>query len=225
MFTPIPNHVQQALSRLLQQYSKAVNIQGVLTAIISPLQLIESTLTDMNNLRYLSGAFGAQLDVIGVIVGIAREVGQSDADYLNAILGQISLNFSDGQPEEAIGAFNFLTGSTFTILVEFVAAIMLESAWVPPNQATIDRVISNLTLGTPAGVRVDGIVSFDPTNAFTYDGNLPGGGYDDGSQTIGGKYATLYQFIGGGFAYDGDDISGLGYGSLQDALVGGAYLT
>ena len=66
----------------------------------------------------------------------------------------------------------------------------------------ISRYINN---ALPAGVRFDGIVEFDPAIAFAYDGNLPGFGYDDGSQTVGGKYPTLWQFIGGGFAYDEDN--------------------
>jgi hypothetical protein len=225
MFTQITNHVQQGLARLMNQYKNAVYLQGILTAIINPIQDIENALTDMNNLRYLPNATGAQLDVIGLIVGIARVAGQSDASYLMAIYAQIQINVSEGTPEQVIVAFNIFTGSTFSLLFEFSASIIIESEWVPADQAAVDTLITNISQATPAGVRVDGIVSFDPTEAFAYDGVLPGLGYDDGSQTVGGKYPTLYQYIGGGFAYAGVDPTGLGYGSLQDPLVGGAYLT
>lgn len=225
MFNPIENHVDQALARLLEQYKNSPNLQGLITAIVGPIQTIEDELVDMNTLRYLPAATGAQLDVIGIIVGIKRVAGQSDASYLASIYGQIAVNISEGEPEQVITAFNVLTGSNFTIIAEFLCSVILESAWVPSSQAQVDQIITTLQQATPAGVRVDGIVSFDPTEAFAYDGVLSGLGYDDGSQTVGGKYPTLYQFIGGGFAYDGDDIDGLGYGSLQDPLVGGAYLT
>lgn len=226
MFIQIFNHVQQGLNRLITQYQQATNLQGLLSAYIEQVQTIENALVGMNTLRYLSGAQGVQLDNIGQIVGITRPPGASDATYYNLILGQIKINTSDGQPEQVIQLFLLLTGAAYVILYEgWLADIVLESQYQIPNQATADELITTLSQATPAGVRVDGIVSFDPDMAFAYDGALPGFGYDDGSQTIGGKYAQLWQFIGGGWAYDGNDQTGLGYGSLQDPLAGGAYLT
>lgn len=225
MFTPINNHVQQALARLLQQYANSPNIQNLITALVNPIQDIESELTDMNNLRYLPEATGAQLDIIGSIVGIARISGQSDASYLNSIYGQITINTSQGQPEQVIQAFSIFTGADMIILYEALAAVMIETTWVPGSQTEVDTLITNMMQVTSAGVRFDGIIVYDPTMAFAYDGVLQGLGYDDGSQTVGGEYPTLYQFIGGGFAYDGTDPTGLGYGSIHDPLVGGVYLT
>lgn len=225
MFNPIPNHVEQALSRLIQQYKTAENLKSLLTAIVGPIQTIEDELGLMNTLRYLPDAEGVQLDNIGMIVGIARTPGQSDADYLQAIYGQIAINVSEGTPEQIIAAFNIMTNSDFTILTEFLCSVIFSSTWVPANQEEVDTVITNLMRATPAGVRVDGIIEFDATDSFAYAGITPALGYDDGSQTVGGKYPRLHQFIGGGFAYAGDDETGLGYGSLQDPLVGGVYLT
>lgn len=226
MFSPIPNHVQQALARLMTQYQNSPNLQNMMAALINPLQDIEGVLTDMNDLRYLPLATGAQLDLIGVIVGISRPTGMSDANYLLLIYGQIKINTSQGQPEQMIQAFILFAGVSMVILAEFQnASFLFESVYVPPNQAAVDSLITTLNGAKPAGVRIDGIVSYDPDMAFAYDGPLSGFGYDDGSQTVGGKYAELYQFIGGGFAYDGDDPTGLGYGSLLDPLCGGAYLT
>ena len=226
MFTPINNHVEQAIARLVTQYKNAPNLQGLITAIVEQIQIIENSLTDMNTLRYLPDAQGQQLDNIGQIVGIARPAGMSDALYLNLILGQIKINTSQGQPEQVIQLFLLLTGAPFVILYEGAnAEILLESSFQVPDQPTADNLIETISQATPAGVRVDGIVSFDPTMAFAYDGPLPGFGYDDGSQTVGGKYAELWEYAGGGFAYDGSDPSGLGDGSLSDPLCGGTYLT
>ena len=179
----------------------------------------------MNNLRYLPEAQGAQLDIIGVIVGISRPKGMSDAQYLLLIYGQIKINISQGQPEQLIQAYLLFTSAPEVILTEFQASVILASSYIPPDQHTVDNLITTLKQAAPAGVRIDGLISYDETMAFAYDGTLPGLGYDDGTQTVGGKYAALYQFIGGGFAYAGDDPSGLGYGSLLDPLAGGAYLT
>lgn len=180
----------------------------------------------MNTLRYLPNAQGAQLDVIGIIVGEPRPPGTSDADYINLIYGRIKINTSQGQPEYAIQTFQLFTGAPQVILYEGRGCVLLESIWVPPNQAAVDSLINILLEVLPAGVRADGIVAYDPTDAFAYAGTLPGQGYGTVSDpSVGGKYPTLYQFHGGGFAYAGDDVAGLGYGSIHDPLVGGIYLT
>lgn len=226
MFSPIDNHVQQALARLLTQYKNSTNLQNLLTAIINPIQDIEGVLGELNDLRYLPDATGVQLDVIGIIVGLPRPVGATDAEYVLDLYGQIKINTSQGQPEQLIQAFLLFTGAATCILTEFEnASFLIASPYVPPSQAVIDSLITTLSQAAPVGVRMDGIISYDATNAFAYDGALPGAGYDDGSQTVGGLYAQLDQFIGGGFAYDGDDPTGLGYGTLLDPLAGGAYLT
>ncbi|SRR5579875_1859615 len=226
MFTPITNHVQQGLARLLTQYQNSPNFQGLITALISPIQTIENALVDMNTLRYLPNAFGQQLDNIGVIVGLPRPPGTPDNIYIQLLLGQIKENISQGQPEQVIQVFELFTQTGFLIFYEGQnCEFLVESAWIPPDQATVDRVIGILQNTAPAGVRCDGIVSFDSQMAFAYDGNLPGAGYDDGTQLVGGKYAQLFEYEGPGFAYDGDDYSGQGYSSLADPLAGGAYLT
>lgn len=224
-FTPIPNHVQAALNRLISQYKGKPVISGLLSAIVAPVQDIENALTDMNNLRYLPQATGAQLDVIGVIVGLPRPKGMSDASYLLELYGQIKINTSEGQPEQMIQAFLLFTQQTQCILDEFRnASFIIESPYLPPDQASADQLILTLNQAKPAGVRIDGFLSYDLIEPFAYAGNLPGLGYDDGSGTVGGKYAEGWQYVGPGFAYDGDDPSGMGYGSSADPLSGGCYL-
>lgn len=224
MFSPIPNHVQQALARLVTQYKNATKLQGLLTSLVNPIQDIESSLTDMNNLRYLQQAQGVQLDVIGIIVGLPRG-GRNDAQYRLALQAQIKVNVSCGQPEQVIQAYALFTGSPLVLLDEYRnASFILESDFDPGSQLAADNLILTVKQASPVGVRLDEIICFDPTEPFAYAGSLPGNGYDDGSQTVGGKYPNAYQYIGPGFAYAGDDPTGMGYGSDQDPLAGGAYL-
>jgi hypothetical protein len=225
MFNQITTHVTDALGRLLGQYQGATNLRNLLTALVNPIQDIEDELTEMNVARYLGGATGAQLDILGSIVGIPRGTGISDATYAQQIAGQVKINTSQGQPEQVIQAFQLFTGGNTVILQELIAAVILQSTWLPPDQASADAVFLLLLEVLPAGVRCSGIVSFDPDMAFAYDGALPGYGYDDGSGTVGGKYARLWLYSGGNFAYDGDDSTALGYGTYFDPLAGGDYLT
>jgi hypothetical protein len=243
VFTPIENMVQQALARLLYQYSNSENFQGLLTAMIGPIQDIENALTDMNNLRYLPQAQGAQLDLIGTIVGLARPPGASDAEYLTLLYVQIKQNTSQGQPEQIIQVFLLLTQTSFVFYTEGNnSEFLVASSYVPPDQATVDSLITSMQAIGPAGVRCDGIIAFDDSIPFAYDGPLFGAGYDDGTQTVGGKYAELFEYLGPGFAYADEPIGhlnnppltaplacsngqALGYGTLADPLFGGAYLT
>lgn len=224
MFEPISDHVQQALKRLLYQYQNSPNLIATLTALIGPIQGIESALSDMNTLRYLDQATGAQLDVIGVIVGYPRPPGTSDSVYRLDLQGQIQINTSQGQAEQVIQAYKLFTGSAFVILDEYRSAQMtLEGSFLPADQAAADKLILTVKQAAPVGVRIDRIIAFDPLAAFAYAGNLPGLGYDDGAGS-GGMYPAAFEYIGPGFAYAGDDPSGMGYGSAVDPLSGGAYL-
>lgn len=194
--------------------------------MIGPIQDIEAALGSMNTLRYFPEAAGAQLDTIGAIVGVTRPPGASDLVYSQLIMGKIAQNVSDGLPEQIISLFLLFTQVNYVTLYEaHNAEYLLESVWVPTDQDAVDGLIEILQNASPAGVRCAGIVSYDGDLAFAYAGDQAGLGYDDGTQVVGGEYATLHEFKGPGFAYAGSDYSGQGYGTLFDPLAGGCYLT
>ena len=68
------DHEAQAISRLLTQFREAPQLQGYIKALMSEANPIECALIDLLNLRSIDTATGAQLDVIGEIVGQPREV-------------------------------------------------------------------------------------------------------------------------------------------------------
>lgn len=219
MLTPIPDYVASALARLMTQYKAAPNLQGVIEAVLKPLNAFEQNLGDMDSVRYLPAAIGAQLDLIGRIVGIEREPGQSDAEYLLRIYAQIKINTSEGQPEQAIQVFQLFTGAPQVRLFEmFPARVQIASEYDPPNQAAIDTIINAVDRALPAGVATEGFVTYDPTSPFIYQGVLsPGSGYTSG------KYSELHKhkFI---FGYGGGTNTLIrGYGAQEDQLVGGGY--
>lgn len=218
MFNPIPNYVAAALSRLITQYKTAINLQNLLTAIVQPLDGIEGALTEMNTLRYLPDAVGAQLDLIGRIVGLPRPPGLSDEQYLLELYGQIKINTSQGQPEQAIQVFQLFTGATQVRLFEwYPARVQIQSAYIPPDQAAVDTIIAAVDATLPAGVATEGFVSYDASTPFGYAGVLtPGSGYTTG------KYANLNRNKAP-FAYKGVNPTFRGYGAIEDPLVGGVY--
>jgi hypothetical protein len=193
MITPIPNHLEQAIARLLTQYQNAPVLQGLLAGLIVNIQDLEDEMQAMNTDRYPAGAFGQQLDNIGQIVGLARVAGQSDASYLLDIYGQIKINTSDGQPEQIIQLFILLTQVSPAYLFEFYPGeYLIESTYIPPNQATTDQIIDNLLAASPAGVACGGLINIPSGPCFRYAGVLPSGGYGSLYAAGGGGYGSIY---------------------------------
>lgn len=100
----IQNHVEDARNRLLAQYYGKPRIEGLLRGLTLEAQNVEDTLYDMYWKRSVFAAEGAQLDIIGNLVGQPRE-GWSDAVYRIHIFGKIAINTAQGSPENLIAMF------------------------------------------------------------------------------------------------------------------------
>ena len=226
MFTPITDHQLQAIQHLISQYRGLVTVEGTVSALVAPVQDLEDALVTLNTMRSLSTAVGIQLDLLGAVVGITRAGGQSDDDYRKAIRARVQRNVSQGEPQALIATFLLLTGQNMVLLDElFPASVMMESAWAPASAAEAEMVNAIIDTVAAAGVRAEGIISYDPDAAFAMDGNLPGQGFGDmNDPTVGGLFATYYP-PGGEFAFAGDDPTGFGFGDLGDVLVGGHFVS
>lgn len=221
-FDPINNHVEQAKERLIQQYKGKTRIEGLIEAAVAGKQDLEDTATQLNTLRSVDTATGAQLDGIGEIVGVEREGGQSDADYRVRIKAQIGINLSQGQPERIISTFQVLKEAELVLLQQLQpAAIGISSEATFVDQEEVDEILEILESISPAGVRVDFIGIFDADEPFAFQGSISGLGF--GSTTdplLGGLFATLV-LRDGEFAFAGDDLTAEGLGTTLDPLVGG----
>lgn len=110
------------------------NLQKLIAALVVPAQDINDTLLQLQNLRWLATAQGVQLDGIGQILGLARQVGQSDADYRELLYFQVRINSSNGTPEEIIDAIKFLTkANTIQYLEPHPAFYQLFTDGLPAN--------------------------------------------------------------------------------------------
>lgn len=66
----VPSEKLQTL--LLMQYKSSPNLSAYINCFLQEVDIVNKAIEDSINLRYLSDAFGKQLDVIGEIVGIGR---------------------------------------------------------------------------------------------------------------------------------------------------------
>lgn len=225
--TKITDHDAQALAKLLEQYKKKKQIADLVTTQNIQIQDLEEGIFSIFGRLNFNTAVGAQLDIIGDIVGVAR-TGSSDADYRILILAKIGQNISNGEPERIISIFRLLTGATWARYanvgnggIEITGDIILG-----PTQEDINRIFRTIQRAVAGGVRLLKIICADTAEAFAYEGtnaNVSGLGYANTAATTGGKYSTEYQ-VKIDFAYAGNDADAGGYGvGSADPLVGGVY--
>lgn len=161
----VADYVGRMQSLLIEQFQPKPAINGVVESIGVGMQRIESMWNDFLRFRYVDSAFGAQLDIIGEIVGQERE-GRDDADYRAAIKARISVNISNGEPDSVIEAVKFFTDADRVLLHEFYPAsinVFSNGAVLPGN------LFDSILAVRPAGVNL--MVTWCPgTNWFEFDG-------------------------------------------------------
>lgn len=112
MTTPkITTHIADAKARLLSQFKGKPRVEGLIESGAAGYQDIEECFFKMYYERAVNSAVGAQLDIVGEIVGQPR-YGWDDDAYRVLIVGKIGANISKGTPEELISIFKMLMKCT-----------------------------------------------------------------------------------------------------------------
>lgn len=193
-----PDHVAKGVSRFIEQYKNKPRMEAWVTSYLLEIQAVEDAIYDVYTLRWLDNATGAQLSMLGQIVG-QHNPGLSDADYKVLIRARIAVNRSNGKPDELIEILRLMAASTGAnpILIELtenypaahVIQLISDIGTVDP-----DLIFDMLTQADAAGVELNFVFSYDP----------PG---------------EQFQFSAGTTATD-DDVS-TGFGNTIDAGDGG----
>lgn len=198
--TQITTHVQDGLGRLLEQYKNKANIQGFYTAFLQHIQQLENALFSLDAGRQLwngttTPAVGAQLDLIGEIVGLPRS-GMPDATYLLFIFGKIAENNSDTTIPTILSIIAYLFQATNVVVQEtYPAAISMQvfgSALSPSLYSSAKQIVQQ-AIG--AGIKLIFVGASSSTNVFRFFG--PGvvgsiNGFGDVSNPgIGGGFIGL----------------------------------
>jgi hypothetical protein len=97
----IKDQVQQGKDRLVTQWSEKDVVQGLLKSYMENVQTVEDIYQQLLDERSVFTAIGEQLNVVGLLVGEARD-GKDDSAYREAILNRVAINTSDGTPEKVI---------------------------------------------------------------------------------------------------------------------------
>lgn len=156
------------------------NIEKLIVALLVPAQDIENALQQLKLYRLVDTAVGAQLDILGRIVGQARNglVGDTYRRYLRA---RIVANFSDGVVEDLIKVVDFVIYDADAEIV--ISGILNATARLRVDGIAISDEIGAIVNGfvndtRAAGVRVitQWAVS-EPSQVFKFDS---GPGFDQG---------------------------------------------
>lgn len=190
----IPNHVERALSLLIEEFKKSTDINSIVEVSVDQSQEIENTGNDLLTARSLSQAGGAQLDGMGAIVGVERG-GRNDEDYRAAIRFQIFVNTSNGEPETLITALKFVTGASRIRLWEISDATVFmftNGSFIPDDVAAFMDDIA------ASGVSLEYVAASFNTLPFAFaldgtDSNSEGGGWNElgyapGGIEVGGQW-------------------------------------
>jgi len=110
---------QRALALLASQFrdrkinGDLTNLQKLIRAIVTPIQELQDVNFELETERWLISSVGQQLDEIGIILGLQRNLDESDSDYRERLQFQIFINTSSGTPEEIIRILKTLTDATY----------------------------------------------------------------------------------------------------------------
>lgn len=158
--------------RLAQYIKGKPNMEAILDALGVQAEDLAVAFSELNVDRRVSAAFGQQLDVLGAIVGEARE-GDADDDYRARISAKILINNSSGGPEELYAIFDWVrpAGTVMQIQPWFPAGFVFLLSGAVVSEAEATRLSSILRRSRAAGVR--GIFQWSqylPADTFTFDG-------------------------------------------------------
>lgn len=152
----ITDHVAQAIDRLPQQFKQKVNIEALLTALVTPVQTLENALYALLTERDVNSAIGQQLDDIGAIVGEARQ-GRLDDDYRRFVRARISTNKSKGTAADVLTVARLIIDdedATLHLQWSGTASVVLAIEDVVSDPDVMDILISFLRNVVAAGVRI-----------------------------------------------------------------------
>lgn len=189
--TKITNHAAQALGRLLEQYRDKPLIAAVLNVLNRQTQALEDVFWDLFTDRRFDTAEGAQLDVLGAIVGEPRGSSTDDAEYRVRVRARAQANKSQGTTNDVIAVFDILfedTAYDYEIVYGWPAGFTLRV--LDPITNGLEMLYAKF-LGDVKPIAVRAIFEwqgYDDADMFCFEGG-PGLGWDDGTGTVGGRWA------------------------------------
>lgn len=174
---PAFDYVAHAISRLPHMYrssdpAKPTNTEKSIAARLGPANALGAAMRAVLTQRSIDTAVGAQLDVLGALVGRARQGVTDDEIYRRYIRAQISANKSDGTIPDILTVARAVLGNGGTIVNSNTgcAAYVLRVEGLAVSDDVAGVLVELVLQATSAGVRaVVEWSSADPTTTLYWD--------------------------------------------------------
>lgn len=175
----ITDQFQRALSLLVSQFREQkpngdlTNFQKLIKCLVDPFQKLEDVKWQLKTERWIETSIGFQLDELGVILGLPREINESDSDYRERLQFQIFINTTSGTPPEILDILAFLTEATHVNYHDIgYAAFQLETNGLKFHDPTND-LNDAIFRCSPAGVNYAPIIlTYDVPISFELGADL-----------------------------------------------------
>ena len=170
-------HVEDAQGNLISAYRHRPNTQAMVKSYAQQVKEIEDVAFQILDGTLGLGNTGANLDVLGNLVGKARD-GRTDTIYSVVIAAQILLNIGSGTIEQIIAMVDAIIGggSTIEIFESYPANFEADALTILPPGVGIEAA-AIIVEAKPAGVGGQ-FEYFETTPPFQLD--TAGSGLDDG---------------------------------------------
>lgn len=200
----ITSHLSDAVARLITQYKDKPNMVAFISTIVGGVQALEDAIYALDAARHIypEVPVGAQLDQLGVLIGLRRN-GLADDIYYRLLLGTIAENFSDGTEDAILNVVQSIYGAT---------SVFLQTPQSPGGGSLTSPAFIGIAIGSPtapievypqllgivqrslpAGITLSYIATFDAAKTFAMDGpqSWVAGFGDADDPTVGGGFADL----------------------------------
>lgn len=187
----ITDHATQAGNRVIDWF-KGGTFQELVEALAGRYQGLEDVVYPLIEAKYLANATGATLDGIGLLVGIARTVGQTDDAYRVLIYAKIAANISEGRMPDIYNIMSTLQATNIKGFDMYPAAIHLQYGQSPiaPNCGCIRRILEGVddtNSGATAPIEIDLVQDISESGIpFGFAGTVGAGGFGVGSIGLAG---------------------------------------
>lgn len=181
-----PNHRVEADGLLLKQFDDSAKLHALVRALVGPLQDVERAAFQVQEAFDVELSRGAQLDVLGGLVGVARDA-QNDVAYRAYVKAAILGYASDGAQSTLYRIARVMLGAAPRVLIRpgwqewsipahydvEVTATALRFPWDTASLVLPERVAAILAdalfLATSVGISLTLFYQYDPdADTFTF---------------------------------------------------------
>jgi hypothetical protein len=174
------DHLAAMRARLISQFQGLPNLDAFIHAAGDQLNDIDEFFGQLASLLTLQTAVGAQLDVLGVILGQSRN-GLTDSPYRTLLQARVSAYASTGSVESLIQILMSLGGAQTVRVLESSLPDITVTILGLNSPVTHRDILTAMQLAKPAGVSLT-LNAVPGLPAFQFDATDPtqGAGFDVG---------------------------------------------